>query len=75
MPLSNLTSASNPMDFPQPYNPYPKDSKDEGQFFIPWYRKLPFLKDSFAWQIYLSMGVSTLKLQTLWIDYVIMGCI
>jgi hypothetical protein len=63
------------MDFPQPYNPYPKDDQDEGQFFIPWYRKFPFLKDSFAWQIYLSMGVSTLKLQTLWIDYVIMGCI
>ena len=51
------------------------NAQDEGQFFIPWYRKIPLLKDSFQWQIYLSLGVSTVKLKTLWIDYIIMGCI
>lgn len=73
--LSNLTSANNPMDFPYPYNPYPLKKADEGKFLIPWYRKIPFLKDSFPWQVYLSLGVSNSKLNTIWIDYVIMGCI
>lgn len=73
--LSNLTTENNPMDFPFPFNPYPVNAADEGEFFIPWYRKIPLLKDSFSWQIYLSMGVSNVKINTLWIDYVIMGCI
>jgi hypothetical protein len=63
------------MDFPFPFRPYPSSPSDEGEFFIPWYRKIPLLKDSFPWQIYLSMGVSDAKINTLWIDYVIMGCI
>ncbi len=47
--LSNLTSDNNPMDFPFPFNPYPSSPTDEGQFFIPWYRKFPLLADSFPW--------------------------
>jgi hypothetical protein len=45
--LSNLTSDNNPMDFPFPFNPYPTSPEDEGEFFIPWYRKIPLLADSF----------------------------
>jgi hypothetical protein len=63
------------MDFPFPFNPYPPSPEDEGEFFIPWYRKIPLLADSFPWQVYLSMGVSNVKINTLWIDYIIMGCI
>jgi hypothetical protein len=37
------------MDFPFPFNPYPKNDEDEGEFAIPWYRKIPLLKDSFPW--------------------------
>jgi hypothetical protein len=37
------------MDFPDPFNPYPPKPNDEGEFFIPWYRKIPFLRDSFSW--------------------------
>jgi hypothetical protein len=49
MALSNLTSQNNPMDFPDPFNPYPPKNNYEGEFFIPWYRKIPFLRDSFSW--------------------------
>ena len=73
--LSNLTSFNNPMQFPKQFDPYPSGPDDEGEFFIPWYRKFPFLSESFSWQIYLSMGVSNVKLNSIWIDYVIMGCI
>jgi len=73
--VSNLTSDSNPMEFPTPFNPYPKDPKDEGQFFIPWYRKIPLLRDNFDWAMYLGMGISNTKLNGLWIDYFIMGFI
>lgn len=45
--LSNLTSDNNPMDFPYPFNPYPQAEETEGKFFIPWYRKIPLLKDNF----------------------------
>jgi hypothetical protein len=75
MALSNLTSDNNPMDFPFPFYPYPTSSSDEGEFFIPWYRKIPLLNNSFPWQIYLSLGVSNVKINTIWIDYIIMGCI
>lgn len=45
--LSNLTSDNNPMDFPAPFNPYPSKDEPEGKFFIPWYKKIPFLNDNF----------------------------
>ena len=63
------------MQFPKPFDPYPNGDDDEGEFIIPWYRKIPFLADSFPWQIYLSMGVNNSKLNSIWIDYIIMGCI
>lgn len=73
--LSNLTSDNNPMDFPAPFNPYPKNEADVGEFFIPWYRKIPLLHNNFDWAMYLGMGISNTKLNGLWIDYFIMGCI
>ena len=73
--LSNLTSDNNPMQFPDPFNPYPKNSKDVGRFFIPWYRKIPLLMDNFDWAMYLGMGISNTKLNGLWIDFFIMGLI
>jgi hypothetical protein len=73
--LSNLTSDNNPMDFPSPFDPYPKDDKDVGRFFIPWYRKIPLLMNNFNWAMYLGMGISNTKLNGLWIDFFIMGLI
>lgn len=73
--LSNLTSANNPMDFPDPFNPYPENDKDEGRFIIPWYKKIPLLRDNLDWAMYLGMGISNTKLNGLWIDYFIMGMI
>jgi len=73
--LSNLTSEHNPMEFPDPFKPYPKNSDDVGRFFIPWYRKIPLLKNNLDWAMYLGMGISNTKLNGLWIDYIIMGCI
>lgn len=73
--LSNLTSYNNPMDFPYPFNPYPSEDDPEGRFFIPWYLKIPLLRDSLSWSLYLGMGISNTKLNGLWIDYAIMGFI
>lgn len=73
--LSNLTSENNPMEFPDPFNHYPTSQDDVGRFFIPWYRKIPLLKNNFDWAMYLGMGISNTKLNGLWIDYFIMGCI
>lgn len=64
------------MDFPFPFSPnYPKDDKDPGQYIIPWYRKIPLLRDNFDWAMYLGIGISNTKLNGLWIDYLIMGLI
>jgi hypothetical protein len=73
--VSNLTSENNPMQFPSPFNPYPTSDKDEGRFIIPWYRKVPLLRDNLDWALYLGMGISNTKLNGLWIDYFIMGFI
>jgi len=64
------------MDFPFPFSPkYPKNENDPGQYFIPWYRKIPLLRDNFDWAMYLGIGISNTKLNGLWIDYFIMGFI
>lgn len=42
---------------------------------MPWYRKIPLLRDNFDWAMYLGMGISNTKLNGLWIDYFIMGFI
>ena len=67
--LSNLTSNNNPMEFPDPFNPYPSIDKPLGQFIIPWYKKIPFLNNNVDWCMYLSIGISNVKLNGLWIDY------
>ena len=63
------------MEFPAPFNPYPQKEDKEGQFLIPWYTKVPLLRDSLEWAMYLGMGISNTKLNGLWIDYFIMGSI
>lgn len=73
--LSNLTSKNNPMEFPDPFNPYPDPNSEypNGEFVIPWYMKVAFLRENLDWCLYLGMGVSKQKLNGLWIDFVIMG--
>jgi hypothetical protein len=71
--LSNLSSSNNPMEFPYPFNPYPFPADSEGQFFIPWYKKVPFLKNSLDWCLYFSIGISNTKLNGLWIDFITIG--
>jgi hypothetical protein len=60
--LSNLTSENNPMEFPEPFNPYPDPDPSNlhpnGYFVIPWYLKVPFLRNNPDWCLYLGMGVS-----------------
>ena len=73
--LSNLTSGNNPMPFPYPFDPYPTSDEPDGRFFIPWYKKIHVLSKSFKWSMYLGMGISNTKLNGIWIDYFIMGCI
>lgn len=57
------------MEFPEPFKDYAKDPNDEGRFFIPWYKKVPFLKNNINWCMWLGMGISNVKLNGLWIDY------
>lgn len=73
--LSNLISQNNPMEFPEPFNPYPDPASPypHGEFIIPWYLKVPFLRDNPDWGLYLAMGFSKTKLNGMWIDFVIMG--
>lgn len=61
------------MEFPEPFNPYPINTESEGRFFIPWYRKVPFFKHSLDWCLYFSLGVSNMKLNGLWIDFLTIG--
>jgi hypothetical protein len=75
--LSNLTSTTSPMVYPTPFNPYPNatDPTDVGKFIVPWYLKVDFLRESKKWALYLGMGISNTKLNGLWLDYLIMGCL
>lgn len=70
--LSNLTSTSSPMEFPQPFVPYPKEGNINTKFFIPWYLKIEFLRENIEWSEWLSMGITSMKLNGLWIDYTVM---
>lgn len=54
--------------YPDPNGPYPN-----GQFVIPWYMKVTFLRENLDWCLYFGMGISKQKLNGLWIDFVIMG--
>lgn len=62
MALSNLHSSNNPMRFPAPFDPYPSKEEPNGRFFIPWYLKIDFFRNSTEWCLYFGMGLSSVKL-------------
>ena len=64
------------MPFPFPFSPeYPSNSTGTETYVFPWYLKFPFLSKYRDWCLYLGLGLSTIKLNGIWIDYFTMGVI
>ena len=68
--VSNLTSETNPMVFPSPFNPYPNENEPFSKYLIPWYTDVSFFNQDVQVDLYFAIGISDSKLNGLWFDFV-----